>query len=147
MAREHLTLMDLSDREFLNVVMDVADGDGWADSQDVADQLDLNDRRSASSRLSWMRRYEAVEREHERDESGRLLYVGDKPKYTQRWRLTELGLAMATGKLTKAQESALEKMNDGALLLTARFLSRRAVQTSSAAKLVHREWRHGIGHY
>lgn len=145
--REHLTILDFSDREFLNIVMDVADGDGWAESVDVAERLDMADKRSASSRLAWMKRYGAVEREHERDEQGRLLYSGDKPRYTQRWRLTEVGLTIATGKLSKSQERALEGMNDGAVFMTTRFLAKRAAEDSGGAKLFMREWRHGVGRY
>lgn len=148
MAREHLTILDLSDREFLLIVRDVSDGDGWADAIDVADQLDLTDKRSASSRLSWMKRYGAVEREYERDEHGQLRTSRDgTPKHTQRWRLTELGLAMATGKLNKTTQATLERMDSGALLMTARFLSGRAAADTSAGKLVMREWRHGVGRY
>jgi predicted transcriptional regulator len=76
MPREHLTLLDLSDREFLLVVMDASDGDGWADSQDIANLLDV-ERRNASSRLSWLVRWGVVEREHKRDESGNLRYHRD----------------------------------------------------------------------
>ena len=145
MARDHLTILDFSDREFLLVVRDVADADGWTQAEEVATMLDLKGNRSASSRLSWLRRFGAVEREHARDETGKLLYTGDKPRYTQRWRLTELGEAMAMGRLNKTQQGALDKMDDGALLMTARWLAGHASGDSGAGKLVMREWRHGVG--
>lgn len=146
MPLEHLTIFDFSDREFLLVVRDVADPDGWAEAADVAERLDVVDKRSASSRLSWMRRYGAVEREHERDEHGGLLYHRDgKPRHTQRWRLTDAGRALALGKLTKGQQGSLDRLDDGALLMAARFLSGRTRGDTTTARLVQREWRHGIG--
>jgi hypothetical protein len=50
MPREHLTLLDLSDREFLLVVLDCEQEDGWTDSQDVANALDVARRGSRSTR-------------------------------------------------------------------------------------------------
>lgn len=145
-----LTLLDLSDRELLLVMRDVADGVGWASAHDIADQLGLQTdkpHRSVAVRLSWLKRYGAVEREHERDpDTGRLLYRGDKPVYTQRWKMTPTGLALAVGKLTKTQQASLDKLKDGQMLMTMRWLSQRVVGSEpTVSKLMDREYRYGIG--
>jgi hypothetical protein len=145
---ESLTILDFSDREFLLVLVDVADADGWADSLQVANQLDLKSRKLASSRLSWLRRYGAVEREHVRDEHGAIRYHRNgKAMTTQRWRLTELGEQLAYGKLRKGDARALEGMNAGQMLLAARVISERTNDDSGMSKLVQREWRYGHGGY
>ena len=141
---EHLRITDYSDREFLLVMNDVAEGDGWADSEAVAQRLDLTERRIASSRLSWLARYGAVEREHVRDEAGNIRYHRNgKPMHTQRWRLTEVGRSVAFGKLRRSAETALEKIDDGQLLLLTRWLNERTVGDDTYGKLVQREWRYG----
>jgi hypothetical protein len=144
MPLERLTIDDYSDRELLLVLEDVADGDGWADAQDVADRLDLAQRRIASSRLSWLKRFGAVEREHERDEHGVLRYTGTgKPIHTQRWRLTQAGKTLAHGRLRKKDETALGGMGDEQMLLVTRWLSQRTLDDGTTSKLVQREWRFG----
>jgi predicted ArsR family transcriptional regulator len=141
---ERLTIDDYSDRELLLVLEDVADGDGWADAQDVADRLDLAKRAIASSRLAWLKRFGAVEREHERDEAGVLRYTASgKPVHTQRWRLTAAGRALAHGRLRKRDETTLDSMGDEQMLLVTRWLSQRTVDEGTTAKLVQREWRFG----
>jgi hypothetical protein len=143
MAVERLTIDDYSDREFLLVLADVADADGWAESHDIADRLDLARKAIASSRLSWLRRWGAVEREHERDDNGNLRYHRDgRAMHTQRWRLTDAGHALAVGSLRKGQESALAKIGDDQLLLVTRWLSERT-RAGVSAKLAQREWRYG----
>jgi hypothetical protein len=144
-----LTLLDLSDRELLLVMRDVADGQGWASAVDIADQLGLQTdkpHRSVAVRLSWLKRYGAVEREHERDDHGKLLYRGDKPVYTQRWKMTPIGLQLATGKLTKTQQNTLDRLQDGSMLMTMRWLSQRVVGSDpTVGKLMDREYRYGVG--
>src|SRR3954470_12654056 len=112
MSLDRLTIEDFSDREFLLIVADVSsEEDGWADSEQVAQRMDLKTRRLASSRLSWLRRYGAVEREHVRDETGDIRYPRNgKPMHTQRWRLTTAGEALAYGRLRKGDESALNRL-------------------------------------
>jgi hypothetical protein len=56
MARLSLTIEDLSDREFLLVVRDLAGDDGWTDSDAIRERLDLTRRQIASTRLSWLAR-------------------------------------------------------------------------------------------
>lgn len=144
MPIEHLTIEDYSDREFLLVLADVADHEGWATSADMAERLDLKEKASASSRLSWLRRFGAVEKEHERDEQGNLKHTpAGKPVYTQRWRMTDAGKALAYGALKKGQESTLAKIGDDQLLMVTRWLSERTRTDGTSAKLAQREWRYG----
>jgi prophage antirepressor-like protein len=143
MALENLRIESFSDREFLLVISD-HEQDGWTDSLDVAKALGFEDRRFAAQRFRWLAIYGAVEREHERDETGNLRYYRDgRVRHTQRWRLTELGRAMAYGKLRKGDETALGRIQDDQMLLVTRWLSDRSRGDSGVAKLVQREWRDG----
>jgi hypothetical protein len=145
MAIDRLTIDDMSDREFLLILDDCADDDGWADSQLIADVMDLAGRRIASSRLSWLARYGAVEREHERDATGKLRYRRNGvPFYTQRWRMTERGEAMALGRLRAQTRQSLDKLGDDSMLELTHWLTTRVRRSNeTATKLVAREWRYG----
>lgn len=145
MPLERLTIDDFSDREFLLLVTDHYDDEGWADSLHVAYALGFqNGRKKVAGRFRWLYQYGAVEREHERDESGNIRYHKDgRVRYTQRWRLTSLGQAVAQGTLRKGQASALETMGDGQLFLATRWLSERSRDGAGIGKLVQREWRYG----
>jgi len=144
-AREHLTILDFSDREFLLLLDDVCDGDGYADSLQLADRLDLTKRHSASQRLSWLSRWGAVEREHKRDASGNIVYHQDgRPMHTQRWRMTDFGRAIAYGKLKAGQRKSLEGLDDTQLIEVTRYISQRT-REGSFAHMAKREWRYGHG--
>jgi hypothetical protein len=147
--RDSLRIEEYSDREFLLIVVDAYDADGWADSEHVAERLDLKDRRIASSRLSWLRRYGAVEREHVADADGNIRYHRNgKAMTTQRWRLTPLGEALAHGKLRKGDQSALAKIGDGQMLLVTRWLTERSqADGGDIGRLVQREWRFGVARH
>jgi hypothetical protein len=146
-----LTLLDLSDRELLLILRDVGDDvAGWAEAGDVADRLRIEGEapvRSVSVRFSWLKRFGAVEREAERDESGNLRMTrGGKVRHTQRWRLTEIGLAMATGTLRKTQEKAFDGLTDAQMLIATRWLTRRVKASDpTVGKLMDREYRYGVG--
>jgi hypothetical protein len=145
MALTSLTIEDMSDREFLHVLLDVAEADGWASSDDVSKQIGMPKRFHASSRLSWLQRFGAVEREHERDVHGNIRYRKDgKPRYTQRWRLTEIGEAVAFGTLGKRQQDQLAKIDDDQMMHVMHWLTDRVRQANpTTIKLVAREWRYG----
>jgi DNA-binding transcriptional ArsR family regulator len=148
--KPHLTLLDLSDRELLLVLRDVADAaTGYALAADIADRLDIGEdgRRSVSVRLSWLTRYGAVEREYRRDSQGRLeLTPGGNPVKLQGWKLTDVGFQMATGTLKKGTQKTLDSLDDGAMLMTMRWLSQRVVgSNATVSKLMDREYRHGVG--
>jgi hypothetical protein len=146
-----LTLLDLSDREFLLIVRDAGGAPpGWVSAADVAAHLNLtgdNPGRSVSSRLSWLKRWGAVERQHERDEAGNIRYHRNgKVVYAQGWQLTEVGFAMAVGKLNTGTEKSLDKLTDGQMLVMTRWLSQRVKSSDlTVSKLMDREYRYGVG--
>jgi hypothetical protein len=143
-ALESLRITDYSDREFLLVVADHLQDDGWAESLEVSRALGFENRRLAAQRLAWLARYGAVEREHARDEAGNIRWHKDgRPMHTQRWRLTPLGEQVAHGRLRKGDETALARLGDAQLPLVTRWLSERSRGDSGMAKLVQREWRYG----
>jgi len=148
--RPHLTLLDLSDRELLLVLRDVADAStGYALAADIAERLDVGEdgRRSVSVRLSWLSRFGAVEREYRRDSQGRLeTTASGKPVKLQGWKLTEMGWQMATGKLKKTTERSLDSLSDGDALMAMRWFSQRVSGSDSeVGKMLDREYRHGVG--
>lgn len=146
MAIEHLTILDFSDREFLLICRDVAEDEGWFESQAVADQLGLKSKRLASSRLSWLRRFGAVDREIERDHTGAIKATrAGRVVHTQRWQLTPLGEAIAEGRLRKKDEQALQSMDEGQMLLAIRWFSQQSKTEGGAGRMLQREWRHGHG--
>lgn len=140
-----LTIEDLSDREFLLMMADKADSEGWVDSWTVAEALGFENRRKSAQRFSWLQRYGAVEREHERDESGNIRYTKDgKIRHTQRWRMTSTGEALAYGNLKTRQQDQLSKLDDDQMLYVTQWLTERARSADPVVtKLVAREWRYG----
>jgi len=149
MALTSLRLEDYSDREVLLILQDLAGPDGWADSLEVAERVGLqteHPRRTAASRLSWLQRYGAVEREFARDAEGNIRLRRDgKAVHTQRWRLTDRGRLLAMGALTTRQRDQLEKLaTDDRLLLITRWLTEVERETDDVAStLMKREWRYG----
>jgi hypothetical protein len=145
MAIERLTIDDMSDREFLLAVHDLREDDGWTDSEAVRERLNLAERRIASTRLSWLARWGAVEREYRTDEHNRPhLRKNGAFFYTQRWRLTETGAALANGSLRQRQNTELDRVADAQLLQMTAWLAYRWRQGGdTTAKLMQREWRYG----
>ena len=142
-GKPHLTLLDLSDRELLLVLRDVADAaTGYALAADIADRLDIGEdgRRSVSVRLSWLTRYGAVEREtkeyaRERGNQG-----------LQGWRLTDIGFKIATGKLSKSTQKSLDALTDGSAYMAMRWFTQRVTGSDpSMSRMLDREYRHGVG--
>jgi hypothetical protein len=146
---ESLRLDDMSDREVLLVVRDVSatSPDGWVLAVDVADQIGVRGERrkhSVSSRLAWLRRFGAAERELLWDENSNPIMnrAGTAQRTGQRWRLTDIGLAIANGNLRRAQERAVWDLDDSQALLLTRLLAGQIQGAdSTACKLAEREWR------
>jgi hypothetical protein len=60
--------------------------------------------------------------------------------------MTPIGLQLATGKLTKTQQNTLDRLQDGSMLMTMRWLSQRVVGSDpTVGKLMDREYRYGVG--
>jgi hypothetical protein len=144
-----LKLEDFSDRELLLIIHDVRDAEGWSTAKDVAERIDIEHPRPwvpVASRLGWLRRFGATEREFMWDEFGNPMYTAKgEIRYTQRWRLTEAGLAVAHGNINSRQQEQLERFKDDQLLLVTRWLAERQRNGDGvAAALVRREWKHGL---
>ena len=147
MSLVSLKLVDFSDRELLLILDDVADSDGWASSRDMTEPVGLPEDgyRHVSSRLAWLRRYGAIERELLWDENGNPIMGPLGQKQGQRWRPTEAGRLMAYGKLSKAQYRALEAIGEGQMILAMRQMSLHYQQSSEiGATLARREWVYGM---
>jgi hypothetical protein len=147
---EGLTLRDLSDREFLLVIRDAGGVlPVYVTAADIAEHLRLTGEhptRSVSSRLAWMRRLGAVEREYERDSKGNIMeYSNGKPIMLQGWALSPLGFAMAIGKLTKAQKQSFDKLDDGQMLVTVAMMTQRVQRDPTVGRLMDRAYRSGLG--
>jgi hypothetical protein len=131
MPPERLTLLDFSDREFLLVVEDACDADGVTTSHEIAVVLDMTETHAPSmvaSRLIWLARWGAVERVHTPAEGGAIVWhdADGKRQSVQQWRVTEAGRMLAHGKLRKATENALERVDDDQMLVLTRWLARRS---------------------
>jgi hypothetical protein len=138
----HLTLLDVSDRELLLLVRDHANSGGFVFAGQIATVLDIGGERpgrTVASRFSWLKRLGALERASKTD-----AYGTDEESQQLGWRLTDLGLAIATGKLKKATEQTLDGMDPGALILLTRWLGGRVSQ-NGVGRFVDREYRFGRG--
>lgn len=129
---------DYTDRELLHILNDVADGDGWASTFDIAAVLPIKHpdgedhgthaSRCVASRFAWMTRYGWVERDESRT----------------KWRLTRVGRDLMNGKLNKSFQTAMDKLSPGDRVLVVRAMG-AAFRTGSpeAATMLRREWLHG----
>jgi hypothetical protein len=131
MARSHLTLYDYSDRELLLMMLDEADEMGWVDVHTLAEALVIDHKhpgQCVGTRLSWLRRYGAVERKDGAPE----------------WRLTAMGRALATGGLDSVQEEVIGGLSSEQMLALTRALTTRYRRVGdTAAHLMRREWMAG----
>jgi hypothetical protein len=129
-ARQSLTLLDYSDRELLNLLLDEGDDQGWVDSRDLARTIGMHKDHAGSvgQRLGWMRRYGATERKDG----------------TRQWRTTPAGRALALGDLDPEQQEVVEGLSSEQLLMLTRTLTKRYARVGdTAAHLIRREWRYG----
>jgi len=138
----HLTLLDVSDRELLLLVRDHANNGGYVFAGQISTVLDIGGERpgrTVASRFSWLKRLGALERAGKTDP-----YGFDEESGQLGWRLTDLGLAIATGKLRKSAEQMLEGLDPGQVILLTRWLGGRAAQ-NGVGRFVDREYRFGRG--
>lgn len=132
-----LQLFEFTDPEFLAVIRDNGDNEGWVSTAELADSIGLRgeDRnRNCGSRLSWMRRFGCVERD---------LQPGSPTKGS--WRLTEIGEILINSQMKAAQLRALSDLDDGQLWDASRLLLDLYQQTGDeAAQLIRRSFRVGL---
>lgn len=143
---EHLRLIDFSDRELLIIVDEASREYGYASSPQIAEALGLGEHgnRMVASRMAWLGRYSFVEKEVLRDEQGNIRTRRDGTEmYAQRWKLTEMGRAIAYGDLRKTQSKMLDGMTEGQRVLLARWLAAQAGPQDTVSWAISREWKHG----
>lgn len=139
----NLKLENYSDREILHIVADVADNDGWAEVEHIAErvglsangmsdmQLLIHAKRCVSVRLAWIRKLSGTVNRH------------IEPQKFQ-WCLTPLGIQVVTAKLPSVLEDRLNSVDEGTVLLSLDTLARRYTRSSGAAgNLMRREWTYG----
>jgi hypothetical protein len=132
MPPRSMKLDDVSDREVLALLADVADGDGTASTLDLATAMDLGTKHPLSNvgvRLAYLRRIKMVDRE----------------PTTKRWFLTSMGLQYVAGRLSATQQRALESLkSEGAAWAATESLSRLLKDAGdSQATMMRRQWQHG----
>ena len=133
MPDQHLRLVDVSDIALLAVLERVGDEEGWASSVDVAGELALDalyPARNVGSRLGWLRRYGAVERDG------------------GRWRMTAIGHRLYAAALDGEQLSVLDRLSRDDLLAVTHWLADRMPRVRrEAASLIRREFKYGEAQY
>lgn len=129
-----LTNFDMTDRELLLVMNDCPiDEDGYVDTHDVADFLNLshkNPTQCVGQRLSWMKRFGFVERH---------------PDKEHMWRILPIGEDLMSGRLKRGLENSLDSLRPGEQLLVMRHITHTGYVTADApvANAVRREYLHG----
>lgn len=134
-----LTVLDMSDRELLLIIMDEADADGWAQSQALAERLGLDVKyptQSVGVRCAYLTKIGAVEREEKKGE-------GATTKGGSHWAVTPLGQMLAKGEIKKTAQRQLDTLGPEAMIMLTRFVAERQRQSpQTAGKLIEREWKY-----
>ena len=127
-----MKLDDVSDREVLALLRDVADVDGTVSTLDIATAMDLETKHPLSNvgvRLGYLRRIGLLARDPD----------------TKRWYLTSVGSQFVAGRLSATQQRALESLkSEGAAWAATESLSRLLKDAGdSQATMMRRQWQHG----
>jgi len=126
-----LSLMEYSDRELLNILIDLDPFNEGSSTEQISDQIGLVDRdrfRNVGARMSWMRRFGVVERN------------GDGL-----WRLTPAGDQVAHGGLRQSVLNTIDAIGDaGALELGAAIASRYQAVSYPASAMMRRSLQRGM---
>lgn len=122
---------DVSDRELLSIVGDLADNDGWVSTEDLADRVfgtggsadrRLHSMRCVGIRFAWLARYGVVEK------SG---------PPNQAWRLTDTGEALMSGSARKVEQQ-VDRTPYGDLLHLAMAVGERYQEEDHVARTMMR---------
>lgn len=127
---DSLKLADFLDEEFLALVVDYGDNEGWVSTQELADAIPISTR-NVGCRLGWLRKYGVVERD-----------LRDGVPTKNHWRLTEAGVAMVESRFSRQQRTALDGVLDAQLWYLSQELGRRyeTVGSMAVANLVRRRF-------
>ena len=127
----NLQLGTYSDFDLLHIVNDLADNDGWATTEEIAQRVGLTHKHPnhcVGIRFAWMRREGAVEKH---------------PK-EGKWRMTDRGRALALNGLDVVERATFAEMSDNKLLAMMREMTGRySTGDQVTANLMRREWRYG----
>ena len=133
MSRSSLTNDDISDRELLFIIDDLAleggEWRGWTRSEDIADRLGITAKfpnQAVGSRCSWLKRYGAV----------------TNPKTASGyWKPTPVGRGLMSGELSVELVQALDDLGGAEAILLARYVGKRQrVAPKTAGHMIRREW-------
>lgn len=126
-ARYGLSLYEFADDEFLIIVEENgSEPDEWVTTREIAiaifgeDSPDVN--RCVGSRLAWMHRFGAVERD----------------KTNKLWRLSEMGKLLIHAKLKTADEDRLAKLSETEMWEVSQILADRFVDAGETAAILMR---------
>jgi hypothetical protein len=126
----HFSIADASDRELLALLHQVADNEGRASTEEIADEAGLHHQYrlvSVGIRLGYLRRQGLLEREHD----------------TRLWYLTAMGESFVAGRLPAAARRALEDLDGGAAWAATEQLGALLREAGPAqAALMRRQWQH-----
>lgn len=137
----HLRNEDLSDRELLHLIDDIAQQDerGHVLSQDVIDRVGYSNGsgRAVTSRMSAMGRLGFLERIEART-------LGLPASAPPRYIISSEGRALMGGKLNKAVQTTLERADAGTELLIMREIAERGYVRGSQVRAngMRRQWLH-----
>lgn len=127
-----LALMEFSDRELLNVILDVEDENGYVTSEQIMEAVGLDHKHARSCvgiRFAWMRRYGVVDR-HEK----------------KGWTLTPIGRKIALGALNDEEKLVLRNLTSDQLMEATRVLTGRYARAGqTASTMMRRAWQSGTG--
>lgn len=132
MPPRSMKLDDVSDREVLALLRDVADADGMVTTLDMATAMDLGTKHPLSNvgvRLAYLRRIGMLERDPD----------------NKKWYLTSIGQQYVAGRLSATQQRALESLRtEGAAWAATESLSALLKEAGDAqATMMRRQWQHG----
>lgn len=136
-----LTLYDMRDRDLLYTLEEIADQEGYATAQDVAEKINLdhpNPTQCVGSRFGWLKKYGMMEAKIEEGET--------------HWRMNTVGESLIRPKkgMTKAFKEALANMSEAERLAVTEILSAQVAKDSrkigrTTAHMSKRAWNYSMG--
>lgn len=129
---KRLGLMEFSDRELLNVVLDYEDEQGWVKTEQIAEVVGIQGdkphaMRCVGIRFAWMKRYGVMEKGKRHE-----------------WRLTTAGRKIALGALTEVERSIIQNLASDQVMEATRALTARYGRVGqTASTMMRRAWQSG----
>lgn len=136
-----LTLYDIGDRDLLFTLEEIADSEGYATAQAVADHMNLdhpNPTQCVGSRFGWLKKFGAMEAKIEEGDT--------------HWRMNTVGESLLHPKrgMTKAFKEALANMSESDRLAVTEIVAAQVAKDSrkigrTTAHMSRRAWNHSMG--